>query len=64
VPDERRILKVNGLPLRKGDVVRCATGGGGGYGDPVERSAGDVRADVLDRNITPEAALTRYGIGD
>jgi N-methylhydantoinase B len=30
----------------------------------VERSADDVRADVHDRNITPEAALTRYGIGD
>jgi N-methylhydantoinase B len=44
-------------------VVRCATGGGGGYGDPVERSADDVRADVLDRNISAEAAVTRYGIG-
>jgi N-methylhydantoinase B len=63
-PDERRILKVNGMRLKKGDVVRCATGGGGGYGDPVERSAEDVRADVLDRNITPETALTRYGIGE
>jgi N-methylhydantoinase B len=62
--DERRMLKVNGARLKKGDVVRCATGGGGGYGDPVERAAADVRADVLDRNITPERALTRYGIGD
>jgi len=62
--DERRLLKVNGMRLRKGDVVRCATGGGGGYGDAVERSAADVRADVLDRNITPETALTRYGIGE
>jgi N-methylhydantoinase B len=63
-PDERRMLKVNGTPLKKGDVVRCATGGGGGYGDPVERAAADVRADVLDRNITRETALTRYGIGE
>jgi N-methylhydantoinase B len=63
-PDERRMLKVNGTPLQKGDVVRCATGGGGGYGDPVERLAADVRADVLDRNITKETALTRYGIGE
>jgi N-methylhydantoinase B len=62
-PDERRILKVNGLALKKGDVVRCSTGGGGGYGDPVERSAESVGADVLDRNITAETALTRYGIG-
>ena len=62
-PDEQRILKVNGLKLKKGDVVRLATGGGGGYGDPTERSVDDVRADVLDRNITAETALTRYGIG-
>jgi N-methylhydantoinase B len=62
--DERRMLKVNGLKLKKGDVVRCATGGGGGYGDAVERSAQDVRADVLDRNISAGTALTRYGIGE
>jgi N-methylhydantoinase B len=61
---ERRLLKVNGMRLRKGDVVRCATGGGGGYGDAVERSAEDVRADMLDRNITAGTALTRYGIGE
>ncbi len=36
-PDERRLLKANGLKLAQGDVVRCATGGGGGFGDPAER---------------------------
>jgi N-methylhydantoinase B len=61
--DERRMLKVNGAALKKGDVVRCATGGGGGFGDPVERAAADVRADVLDRHITEATALQRYGIG-
>jgi N-methylhydantoinase B len=61
--DERRMLKVNGTNLKKGDVVRCATGGGGGYGDPVERATADVRTDVLDRNITPDTARHRYGIG-
>ncbi|MFI6074142.1 hydantoinase B/oxoprolinase family protein [Actinoplanes sp. NPDC051343] len=60
--DERRILKINGMSLKKGDVVRCATGGGGGFGDSTERSAGDVRDDVLDRNVTPDAARTRYGV--
>lgn len=63
-PDERRVLKANGLKVKKGDVVRCASGGGGGYGDPVERSADDVRADILDRHITPDAASRRYGIDD
>lgn len=62
-PDERRILKVNGLALKAGDVVRCATGGGGGFGDPVERSADAVRTDILDGDVSSEAALIRYGIG-
>jgi N-methylhydantoinase B len=29
----RRVLKVNRTPLRRGDVVRCMSGGGGGYGE-------------------------------
>ncbi|NUR98825.1 MAG: hydantoinase B/oxoprolinase family protein [Kribbellaceae bacterium] len=61
--DERRLLKVNGLTLNAGDVVRCSTGGGGGFGDAVDRSADDVRADVRDGNISAETAMTRYGIG-
>jgi N-methylhydantoinase B len=63
-PDERRVLKANGLKVKKGDVVRCATGGGGGYGDPTERSSDDVRADILDRHVTAEAARSRYGLAD
>ena len=26
------VLKVNALPVRRGDVLRCESGGGGGYG--------------------------------
>jgi N-methylhydantoinase B len=51
--DERRLLKCNGLRLAKGDVIRCATGGGGGFGPPAERAPEAVRADLLDRHITP-----------
>ena len=38
---ERRVLgsKVNNLRLKRGDIVRLETSGGGGYGNPVERSA-------------------------
>jgi N-methylhydantoinase B len=61
-PDERRLLKVNGMPLRRGDVVRCEVGGGGGYGDPGERDVEAVRADVLDRFVSPQTALHRYGV--
>ncbi|MBT2230031.1 hydantoinase B/oxoprolinase family protein [Nonomuraea sp. NEAU-A123] len=31
---EREVLKVNALPVRAGDVLRCESGGGGGYGMP------------------------------
>ncbi|MQA09398.1 MAG: hydantoinase B/oxoprolinase family protein [Pseudonocardiaceae bacterium] len=59
--DERRLLKCNGLRLAKGDVIRCATGGGGGFGPPEDREADAVRADVLDGQVTPEAAESAYG---
>lgn len=62
-PDERRLLKANGMAIKAGDVIRCATGGGGGYGDPVERTAADVRSDVADRFVTVEMAQVRYGVG-
>ncbi len=62
-PDERRLLKANGMAIRAGDVIRCATGGGGGYGDPVERTAADVQADVADRFVSVEMAQARYGVG-
>jgi N-methylhydantoinase B len=61
-PDERRLLKANGLRLKAGDVVRCSVGGGGGFGDPAERDPEAVRADVLDGNISTETALRRYGV--
>ncbi len=37
------LLKTNALPLKAGTIVRVATGGGGGFGDPTRRSA--VRRD-------------------
>ena len=61
-PDERRVLKANGLRLRAGDVVRCAAGGGGGYGDATERPAGAVLDDVRDRFLSAEFAQAQYGI--
>ncbi|MFE0027280.1 hydantoinase B/oxoprolinase family protein [Amycolatopsis sp. NPDC059021] len=32
----REMLKANSLRVRKGDVLRCESGGGGGYGTPAE----------------------------
>jgi N-methylhydantoinase B len=61
-PDERRMLKCNRAPLKRGDVIRTMTGGGGGFGNPRERDPELVRADVLDRHLTPEAARQRHGV--
>jgi len=50
------------LNLRAGDVLRVLSGGGGGYGSPVERAADAVLADVLDGKVSAEAARADYGV--
>ncbi|WP_248961344.1 hydantoinase B/oxoprolinase family protein [Sphaerisporangium perillae] len=60
--DERRILKCNGLRLAAGDVIRCMTGGGGGFGDPAERDADAVRTDVLDGQVSAARAGELYPV--
>lgn len=59
---EREIYgKPSQVPLKKGDVVRCVTGTGGGWGDPANRSAADIEDDLKNEFITPEQAQTRFG---
>jgi N-methylhydantoinase B len=59
--DERRLLKTAGTTLRRGDVVRGATGGGGGYGDPAERERASIEEDLANGDLTPAAAEALYG---
>jgi N-methylhydantoinase B len=56
-----RFGKVSRMPVRRGDVVRLVTGSGGGYGDPRDREAELVLADLRDELITPAEAATVYG---
>ena len=56
------MLKVNAHPLAAGSVVELNTGGGGGYGNPLEREPERVRADVLDGYVSREAAASDYGV--
>ncbi|MBT7646966.1 MAG: hydantoinase B/oxoprolinase family protein, partial [Rhodospirillaceae bacterium] len=49
-----------GMSLQKGDVLTVYTGGGGGYGDPTERSRDAIDRDVTDGLLTPEAAARDY----
>jgi N-methylhydantoinase B len=42
--------------------ILLAPPGGGGYGDPRERPAEDVLADVVDGYVSPESARDDYGV--
>jgi N-methylhydantoinase B len=60
--EPRRLRKVAAEPMKKGDMVRLKTGGGGGYGDPMQRDPERVLADVIDGYITVEQAKSEYGV--
>lgn len=70
--NEARVVKADGteelLPrtdkfvLKPGDRIRMLTGGGGGYGSPLERDPDKVLADYLDGYITLEGACRDYGV--
>jgi N-methylhydantoinase B len=49
-------------PLKRGDVFRLDTPGGGGYGDPLARDPQRVAADVAEGNVSLEAAARQYGV--
>ena len=48
--------------LAAGDVLVNNTGGGGGYGDPLQRSAADVARDVRNGFVSVLAAQRDYGV--
>ena len=48
--------------LKEGDVFEIFQSGGGGYGEPRERDAADVRRDVINEIVSVEAARAHYGV--
>ncbi len=52
----------DGNALQPGDILRIETGGGGGHGDPFDRPAENVLADVLGGFVSQEAAAQFYGV--
>ncbi len=54
--------KFSNILLRRGDQVKIVAPGGGGWGDPLERSPDRVLADVAEGLVTPEAAQRDYGL--
>ncbi len=62
-PDERLLPPLSdGNILKRGDVVRIETGGGGGWGHPFDREPERVLADVLGGFVSRESAERDYGV--
>lgn len=62
-PEERELPRLaQGIPVRRGDVVRLESTGGGGWGDPFEREPWRVRQDVLGGFVSAEGARRDYGV--
>ena len=59
---EADYLKVNSLLVAEGAVIFSETGGGGGYGDPLDRDPESVRLDLIDGYTSVEAAQSLYGV--
>ena len=55
------VSKITGVELRRGDRVRIASPGGGGYGDPAERPAGALARDLRLGYVTPRHVREAYG---
>ena len=61
--DERELAPLSdGNRLRKGDILRIETGGGGGYGHPFDRPPDAVLEDILGGFVSSEAAKSLYGV--
>jgi N-methylhydantoinase B len=62
-PGERELLPLgDGIALRRGDLLRLETCGGGGWGDPLEREPELVLRDVVQGKVSADAARHDYGV--
>ena len=50
------------VPHEAGEAIAYHYGGGGGWGDPLDRDAAKVRDDVLDEYVSPRSAHEDYGV--
>ena len=55
-------LKATDIPLTVGDRVYIHTGGGGGYGAPLERDPESVASDVRRGYVSAGQARQLYGV--
>ena len=57
-----QVPRVESYPIPAGRIVRLLTGGGGGYGDPLERPPEMVKKDVQNGYISLASAERDYGV--
>jgi len=58
-PDRVLRTKEVGIPIHPGDVIQVESGGGGGWGDPRQRSEGARQEDLLQGFVTARAKAPR-----
>lgn len=62
-PHEQEIAcMANAVPHEAGEAFEYRYGGGGGWGDPLDRDPEAVRDDVLDELVSLESARRDYGV--
>jgi N-methylhydantoinase B len=62
-PDERVLKPLSdGNIVRRGDLIRIETGGGGGFGHPFDREPERVLEDVASGFVSRESAERDYGV--
>ncbi len=57
-----RILKAPSAPVSDGDLISLRLGGGGGWGNPLERDLESVKNDVLQEYVSVKSAREYYGV--
>ncbi|HVB34105.1 MAG TPA: hydantoinase B/oxoprolinase family protein [Patescibacteria group bacterium] len=57
-----RSMDASQHPVPADSEVIVRTGGGGGWGDPLDRDPERVRNDVIEEFVSPERALSEYGV--
>jgi N-methylhydantoinase B len=63
LPNERVLRPLSdGNIVKRGDIVRIETGGGGGWGHPFDREAELVLADVRGGFVSRASAEEHYGV--
>ncbi|MCC2612534.1 hydantoinase B/oxoprolinase family protein [Neorhizobium sp. Rsf11] len=61
---QQRVNKATDVQFKPGDRITFLTAGGGGYGDPRNRSRSDLEEDIANGLVSTEAAVRDYGYGE